>query len=105
MPPVLRSTMENTNLMVPETQPIKKRKTMLLKKEDAGSKKPMPEKDLGKRMFKLESIVVKDGFNIPLRNKIKQTHSSYLVKTATGYYKQGFMVLSNKELYLYHDKK
>lgn len=102
MPPVFRRTLVTTNLVVTEASPIKKRMTMLIKKEEV--KKPIEEKDLGKRMFKLESIVVKDGFNIPLKRKIKQNHSAYLAKTATGYYKKSFMILSNKELYLYLDK-
>lgn len=55
-------------------------------------------------MFKLESIMVKDGFNIPLKRRIPQNHATYLSKTVTDYYKQNFMVLSNKELYLYHHK-
>lgn len=61
-------------------------------------------KDFSQRVLKLDRMVVKDGFNIPLAKRIMQNQGSYLMKTATGFYRESYMVLTNRELYLYNDK-
>jgi hypothetical protein len=50
------------------------------------------------------TVVVKDGFNIPVKQKLISISGSYLLLTSGGYYKDAWMSLKNQELYFYTDR-
>ena len=44
-----------------------------------------------------------DGLQIPLKTKMIIVKGPYFQKTHQGFFKTGYLILKNQELYLYND--
>ena len=53
----------------------------------------------------IEGLTIHDGFHVPIKMHSKsRMASTYLTLTDHGFYKYNWMVLTNHELYLFHDR-
>lgn len=50
-------------------------------------------------------VLVRDGFNIPVRDSTLQKQGPCLVKTPQGFFKQQYLILKNQELYIYSNSE
>ena len=56
-----------------------------------------------KEFFHEEHTKVLDGMQVPLRARLIRVMGSYFQKTHQGFFKFGYLVLKNSELYMYDD--